>query len=77
MNDNLYMFLVVRKIYTLPKEIILQLMPPSFSFRHNPGWRQPDADVRPDRLQDRPGAEQDPLGAIGNHLVNKRNGEHW
>ena len=42
-----------------------------FNSRHDPCRGQPDADVRPDRLKDRPGAEQDALGFIRDHLVEK------
>ena len=37
--------------------------------RHDTRRGEPDPDVRPDQQQDRPRAEEDPLGAIGYHLV--------
>jgi len=38
-------------------------------FRYNSCWSQFNADVRPNGGQNRSGAEQDSLGAIGDHLV--------
>ena len=44
--------------------------------RHDSRRRQPDADVRADRLQDWTRAEQDPLGVVRHNLVKLWNRRH-
>lgn len=41
----------------------------ALDLRRDPGRRQPHPPLRPDRQQDRAGAEQDPLGASWHYLV--------
>ena len=67
------------RILTLPSEQSLSLQGALISnanvisfvifSRHDTRRGEPDPDVRPDQQQDRPRAEEDPLGAIGYHLV--------